>query len=64
MLAGLLVHIWAHLVGIYLNLQHERIARSAFLSARNSVDAEASTQIQSQRLVSVTILPLSARGQH
>ncbi|CAI2347971.1 unnamed protein product [Caenorhabditis sp. 36 PRJEB53466] len=50
LLAIIVVHIWTNFTGIYLCSTADRLARNAFLSARNSSEAESSAEFQSNRL--------------
>ncbi|CAB3401723.1 unnamed protein product [Caenorhabditis bovis] len=49
-LAVIVVHVWTNFTGIYLCSTCDRIARNAFLSARNSAEAESGADLQSGRL--------------
>ncbi|CAI5445228.1 unnamed protein product [Caenorhabditis angaria] len=49
-LAIIVVHIWTNFTGIYLCSTADRLARNAFLSARNSAEAENCADFQSTRL--------------
>ncbi|CAO4370217.1 unnamed protein product [Caenorhabditis nigoni] len=50
LLAIIVVHIWTNFTGIYLCSTADRLARNAFLSARNSSEAETTAEFQSNRL--------------